>query len=166
MGVRPTRYHLQTHLVMRTLFNPAPHRKVMTTSDKMEVVELIGDKPVFLWERDKAKMEFLVHNEEEYLDIHYVTTDDPGEMKKMIDALIGELPFNAVRFIAPMDDTDKETANKVGEILEEKGLGRKKPEPKKNDRNIRDVLHGYIETEDEYYDGNEYTMLVTIWNPK
>lgn len=123
-----------------------------------------GDKPVFLWTVDGARLKFLIHHEDEWLDIHYARSDEPGKMSRMVDALVNSLPFNAVRFIAPLDDEDKERVNLFGDELEKRGLIGSRQENISNDRDIRDVLHDYKEVEDEYYDGERYNMLITLWN--
>lgn len=130
---------------------------------QMELHDRCGDHPVFRWNIDGAHIIFLIDHDQEHLDVHYVMSDEPGKMSSMIDALVRQLPFDCVRFIAPLDDDDKDYADEAGEILEERDIitGRNIPE---NDRNIRDVLHDYEEVVDEYYDGNEYEMLITIWN--
>jgi len=134
----------------------------MALPDEFEVVDKHGGHPEFRMKHNNSTLHFVLNMEEEWLDIIFAWSEQPGDMKRLIDGLVKQLPFNQVRFIAPMSEEEVAASNQLGEVLESRGLAKQKDE-KEHHRNIRDAVFYYADVTDTYYDGREYEMLLCEW---
>lgn len=134
----------------------------MARPDNIDIIDHHGGRPEFRLEHQGSAIHFIVNHDEEWLDIIFAWSENKGDMKRLINSVIKQLPFNAVRFISPMDEKDGEVVEELRVNLEERGIASSKEE-KPHHTPIREVVDYYAEVVDEYYDGQKYEMLLTEW---
>lgn len=113
--------------------------------------------PVLKATLGESSLTAILDSDYKSVNIWHIYSEEKGDMKKMLDDLINQVPTNRVFFLFPFDEEDKELINRAYEIA---GV----EEAQFEGEDLRNVLDNYKETE-EIWNGQEVHLLKCIWKP-